>query len=116
RRSTATNDLQHAPRLCHISTDRTAVEFWVRRSDIIKLGRPEGAIGAMVWTWTGMYPPPDIRHQWSWAGNFNRRRVRIDFGLPLATGGQAWIAAAWIDRCARVGPVSRPLNLAVPGL
>jgi hypothetical protein len=104
------------PRLQLIKSVGTAVEFWVRRSGIITLRRPEGAIGAMTWSWAGEYPPPDIRRQWQWAGNYHRRKVRIDFGLTRAQGGPVWIAAAWIDRKAQVGPVSPPLNVSVPGL
>ena len=107
---------QEAPRLQWIKSDRAAVEFWVRRSGVISLSRPEGVIGAMVWTWTGVYPPPDIRRQWQWGGNFHRRRVKVDFGSTAPNGAEVWIAAAWIDRKAQVGPVSRPLHVCVAGL
>ena len=107
---------QEAPWLQFIQSREAAVELWVRRSDIVALRRPEGVIGAMLWKWFGPYPPPDIQRQWQWAGNFQRRRVWVDFGHAAADGGQVWIAASWLNAKAQVGPISRPLHVRVAGL
>ncbi len=79
-----------------------------------KRGKPEGVLGAKVYTYVGPDYPSDPA-LWAYEGDVTRSTHEITFPDSVAAGAQVWICAAWYNRRGETGPVSMPITTNIQG-
>ena len=77
-------------------------------------GRPEGVIGATLFSYVGEAPAAD-ESAWTYEGNVSRRTVTLAFGPALPAGTKVWVTAFWYNRRAESGPPAAPVSATLQG-
>jgi hypothetical protein len=76
--------------------------------------KPNGSIGAQVYTFVGPDAPTDPT-QYQFQGIATRGICEISFPNSVASGATAWIAAAWISRRGIAGVACTPVPVTIQG-
>jgi hypothetical protein len=77
-----------------------------------KRGKPDGAMGAVIFTYFGDVPPADIG-EWRFERLTSQTRIDLPFHQH-ADAGTAWVCAMWFNRRSETGPMSQPVNVNLP--
>lgn len=79
-----------------------------------KRGKPNGVIGASLFSFTGESAPTDIAG-WKFEGNTGKTLVTINFPSTLAAGTKVWISAFWFNGAKKSGPACPPVSTNLQG-
>lgn len=79
-------------------------------------GKPDGAIGATVFSYVGEMPPPlgDVS-AWKFEMNTGKTTAEITFPWTVPAGSTVWITATWYNRRGEQSPATPPKNVNLPG-
>src|SRR6185437_14193668 len=66
-------------------------------------GRPDGTIGASVFSFVGEAPPPSTS-QWKFEGSTGLTTVDVVFPDSVAAGATVWLTAFWMNPRKQSGP------------
>lgn len=69
--------------------------------------KPEHVAGASVYTFVGVREP-SVPSQWTFAGNFSRTRVTLQFPESVPHGSRVWFTANWYNAKSQPGPRMHP--------
>lgn len=79
-------------------------------------GKPEGAIGATIFSCVGELPPAlDRPELWKFEMNTGETTAEITFPSTVPAGSTAWFTASWYNRRGEQSPRTRPVNVNLPG-
>jgi hypothetical protein len=79
-----------------------------------KRGKPDGTVGAAVFSHVGPTPPTEL-DAWRFEGNVGRVKFAIPFPATLPPGTRVWLAAQWFNNRKQAGPVCDPVATHLQG-
>ena len=83
---------------------------------IARKGKPDGAIGATIFSFVGALPPPlDDTSAWKFEMNTGNTTAEIEFPSSTPPGATVWITATWYNRRGEQSPATPPKNVNLPG-
>lgn len=83
---------------------------------IARKGKPDGAIGATIFSFVGELPPPlDDVAAWKFEMNTGNTIAEIEFPSTVPAGATVWITASWYNRRGEQGPATPAKNVNLPG-
>lgn len=109
-----------APRLRARSMTARRVRLTLRDGDSLRVGKPRGVMGAMIFSQVGDRPsmrPGD----WTFVCNTTRTGCQVALPAGLEPGTKVWFTAAWVDSLLQPGRWSAPamvyvqFDVALPG-
>ncbi len=79
-------------------------------------GKPEGAIGATIFSYVGELPPAlDDVKAWKFEMNTGETTAEITFPSTVPAGSTVWITATWYNRRGEQSPATPAVNVNLPG-
>lgn len=79
-------------------------------------GKPDGAIGATIFSYVGELPPGlDQLELWKFEMNTGETTAEITFPSTVASGSTVWFTASWYNRRGEQSPATPPVNVNLPG-
>lgn len=93
------------------------VKFRLHNEQTIgRRGKPDGAIGATVFSYVGELPPAlDDIAAWKFEFNTGNPVGEIEFPSSVPAGATVWITATWYNRRGEQSPATPPKNVNLPG-
>ena len=77
-------------------------------------GRPDGVIGASVYSFVGATPPAELS-AWAFVGNTSRTGHDVQFDAQVPAGAVVWLCACWFNAKSQSGPACAPISTNLPG-
>jgi len=77
-------------------------------------GKPDGVVGATVFSFIGDEAPADI-DSWEFEGNTRNNIVEVEFPAETPNGATVWFTAFWRNTRDEAGPPSAPVSTNIPG-
>lgn len=117
------HDTGHSPSTAPASAPNLAVLAVFNRTARVRLtdslspsrrGKPDGVIGAAVFSYVGATPPASL-DDWKAEGNTSRTSVDVVFPTELPPGAQVWLTARWLGPRFQSGPACVPVTAHLPG-
>lgn len=79
-------------------------------------GKPEGAIGAAIFSYVGDLPPAlDQVQLWKFEFNTGETNAEITFPSTVPSGSTVWFTASWYNRRGEQSPATPAVNVNLPG-
>lgn len=79
-------------------------------------GKPDGAIGATIFSHVGELPPAlDDIAAWKLEMQTGQTTAEIEFPSTVPPGSTVWITAYWYNRRGETSPATPPVNTNLPG-
>ena len=98
-----------APQLDVVSVTGRSVKLRLREASTGKRKKPEGVMGAAVFSYVGESIPADMR-DWTFEGNDTRLDVTVDFAQSFAPATKVWLCAFWFNRRGESGSACTPVS------
>ena len=76
--------------------------------------KPDGAVGASIFSYVGAQPPADI-NDWKFVGSTSRTSLSIPFPATLEPGTKVWLTAMWVNGKMKSSPAATPASLYLGG-
>lgn len=84
------------------------IKIRLRDADSTRRGRPDGVVGATLFTFVGDQPPADISG-WKFEGNVKDTVVELEFAPTVPPGSKVWITGFWRNNRDESGPATMPI-------
>jgi len=97
-----------------VSVSGTRINIRLHNGESTSRAKPEGVIGANVFTYVGDAAPTDI-DSWTFAGATSKVETAVDLPADTAPGSKVWITAFWFNGKAESGPATPPISTNIPG-
>jgi len=76
--------------------------------------KPEGVLGASVYSYVGETAPVDI-DSWKYEGSTTRTTIDVEFPATVANGSRVWLTAYWTNPRLESGPPCQPVSTNIAG-
>lgn len=96
------------------SREGTIVTIRLHDGSSTRRGKPDGVIGASVFSYVGATAPVDI-DDWKFQGNTTKTLVNVEFPVTTTPGTTVWLTAFWYNRRAESGPGCAPVSAIIAG-
>ncbi|MBC8106837.1 MAG: hypothetical protein H7Z14_09635 [Anaerolineae bacterium] len=88
---------------------QNAATVRLAQAEAARRGRPQTALGAMIFTFVGDEPPTDASG-WRFHTLASSTSIDITFDAQLAPGTKVWITANWFGTRKQTGPMAAAIS------
>ena len=90
------------------------IQLRLHNGDSTKRAKPEGVIGATLFSFVGDAPPTDLS-AWKFEGNVSQTITSVTVPNTTASGSKVWLTAFWFNRKSESGPATTPTATIIQG-
>jgi hypothetical protein len=103
-----------APQIDILMSRGRTVSILLHRAESLRRARPEGTIGAAVFSYIGQTPPASLS-DWTFEFNTSKTTLNVSFPGDVPSGATVWFTAFWFNSRKQSGPTSAPTSTNLPG-
>jgi hypothetical protein len=98
-----------SPEIDILEVNGTTVKVRLHNEALGRRGKPDGVIGASIFSKVAETQPPLDPTQWNFEGNTGKTEFDVAFPESLTPGTKVWITAFWFSPSKESGPGTMPV-------